>query len=85
MEHTYHLAYAGTHVPRIAWADGMLLVNPGSPTYPKGRAARVAGQRALGTVGVLDLSGGAAAFEVIHLAEIAKGTPQTGSGPAQKM
>ncbi|TME87713.1 MAG: hypothetical protein E6I44_08370 [Chloroflexi bacterium] len=79
------VAFASTHREAAILKDGVLFVNPGSPTYPKGRAARVAGQRALGTVGVLDLSGGAAAFEVIHLAEIAKGTPQTGSGPAQKM
>jgi predicted phosphodiesterase len=79
------VAYASTHREAAILKDGVLFVNPGSPTYPKGRAARAAGQRALGTVGVLDLSGGAAAFEVIHLAEIANEPKQTGTGPAQKM
>src|SRR5437899_422888 len=55
------VAFASTHREAAILKDGVLFVNPGSPTYPKGRAARVAGQRALGTVGVLDLSGGAAA------------------------
>ena len=42
------------------------MVNPGSPTYPKG-PGRAAGERALGTVGILHLRGRVAAFEVIEL------------------
>jgi predicted phosphodiesterase len=63
-------AFASTHREAAILKDGVLFVNPGSPTFPKGRAARTAGQRALGTVGVLDVAGGTAVFEVIHLAEI---------------
>ena len=59
----------------------VLFVNPGSPTFPKGRAARVAGQRALGTVGVLDVSSGTAVFEVIHLAEIAAAAQRAADAP----
>lgn len=79
------VAFASTHREAAILKDGVLFVNPGSPTYPKGRAARVAGQKALGTVGVLDVSDRTAVFEVIHLAEIAS-APQAGaSAPAPKM
>ena len=85
------VAFASTHREAAILRDGVLFVNPGSPTFPKGRAARVAGQRALGTVGVLDVADGTAVFEVIHLAEIAN-APQAGAAastggtaPAPKM
>ena len=65
------VAFASTHREAAILKDGVLFVNPGSPTFPKGRGARVAGQRALGTVGVLDVTGGTAVFEVVHLMEIA--------------
>jgi len=81
------VAFASTHREAAILRDGVLFVNPGSPTFPKGRAARVAGQRALGTVGVLDVTNGTAVFEVIHLGEIAAarqaGTPA--SAPAPQM
>jgi predicted phosphodiesterase len=60
------VAYAGSHRAAAVLAGGVMLVNPGSPTYPKG-ARRVPGERALGTVGVLDVAGGAAAFEIMEL------------------
>jgi putative phosphoesterase len=60
------VAFASSHRPAALLAQGVLLVNPGSPTYPKG-PGRTAGERALGTVGVLDLADGVAAFEVIEL------------------
>jgi predicted phosphodiesterase len=60
------VAYAGTHRAAAVLADGILFVNPGSPTYPKG-PGYVAGQRQLGTVGILDVSSGVPAFEVIDL------------------
>jgi predicted phosphodiesterase len=78
------VAFASTHREAAILKDGVLFVNPGSPTFPKGRAARVAGQRALGTVGVLDVADGTAVFEVIHLAEIANAPAGTPAGtPAQ--
>jgi predicted phosphodiesterase len=60
------VAYASTHRAAAILADGILFVNPGSPTYPKG-PGYVAGQRQLGTVGILDVSSGAPAFEVVEL------------------
>jgi predicted phosphodiesterase len=60
------VAYASSHRPAALLADGVLFVNPGSPTYPKG-PGRTPGQRTLGTVGILDVAGGVAAFEVLEL------------------
>lgn len=60
------VAYGGTHRPASLMADGVLFVNPGSPTYPKG-PRRVAGQPALGTVGVLTVDRNAVSFESIDL------------------
>jgi len=57
------LAYAGTHDPRIAWADGMLLVNPGSPTLPAGRE-----KGSLGHVAVIEIADGIASARVVDLA-----------------
>jgi predicted phosphodiesterase len=60
------VAYASSHRPAAISAQGVLFVNPGSPTYPKG-PGRTPGQAALGTVGILELSGSAASYEVIEL------------------
>jgi putative phosphoesterase len=60
------VVYASSHRPAAVAAQGILFVNPGSPTYPKG-PGRTAGQRALGTVGILDVAEGVAAFEVVDL------------------
>ncbi len=60
------VAYAGSHRAATLLADGVLFVNPGSPTYPKG-PGRVAGEWALGTVGILDVADGVAAFETVEL------------------
>ena len=57
------LAYAGTHDPRVAWADGMLLVNPGSPTLPAGRA-----QGSLGHVALIEIEDGIASARMVDLA-----------------
>jgi predicted phosphodiesterase len=60
------IAYAGSHRAAALLAGGVLFVNPGSPAYPKG-PGRIAGQRALGTVGVLDVADGVATFEILEL------------------
>jgi uncharacterized protein len=60
------VAYAGSHRAAAILAGGVLFVNPGSPTYPRG-PGRVAGQRALGTVGVLDVAEAVAVFEILEL------------------
>jgi predicted phosphodiesterase len=65
------VAYASTHRAAAISAQGVLFVNPGSPTYPKG-PGRTPGERALGTVGVLDVAGGVAAFETIELSLLAE-------------
>jgi predicted phosphodiesterase len=65
------VAYAGSHRAASLLAGATLFVNPGSPTYPKG-PGRQAGQRALGTVGLLDLTGGAVAFETVELSLLAR-------------
>ncbi|HEU5159056.1 MAG TPA: metallophosphoesterase family protein [Streptosporangiaceae bacterium] len=60
------VAYASSHRAAAVAAQGVLFVNPGSPTYPKA-PWRPTGKKLLGTVGILDLTGGAAAFETIEL------------------
>jgi predicted phosphodiesterase len=65
------VAFAGSHRAAAVTAQNVLFVNPGSPTYPKG-PGRVAGERALGTVGILDVADGVAAFEVIELSLFAR-------------
>ena len=58
------LLYAGTHVPRIAWASGMLLVNGGSPTLPNDRP-----QGSLGTVAIVEVTDGIASARIVELAK----------------
>ncbi len=60
------VAYAGSHRAAAVLAGGVLFVNPGSPAYPKG-PGRSAGQKTLGTVGVLDVSDKVATFELLEL------------------
>jgi putative phosphoesterase len=56
------LLYAGTHVPRIGWADGVFLVNPGSPTLPVDRP-----KGSLGAVAVVECDGGIAGARIVEL------------------
>ena len=64
------VAYASTHRAVAAIADGILFVNPGSPTYPKG-PGYTAGQKQLGTVGILEIANGVPLFEVVDLRHFA--------------
>ena len=64
------VAFGGSHRAATALAGGILFVNPGSPTYPKG-PGRIAGQRAPGTVGILTVDNGTKSFEVVDLALLA--------------
>ena len=41
-----------THVPHVTWRDDLLIVNSGSPTYPRNL------QTQLGTIGFLEIRGG---------------------------
>jgi hypothetical protein len=56
------LLYAGTHVPRIAYAKGMLMVNPGSPTIPVDRP-----KGSLGAVALVDVDGDVATAKIVEL------------------
>ena len=59
------LLYAGTHRPQIGSADGVFMVNPGSPTLADGR-----GPGKLGHVAVVELADGVAMARVIDLATV---------------
>jgi putative phosphoesterase len=56
------VAFAGSHRATAINSGGIFFVNPGSPTYPKGP-----GQNLLGTVGILEITEKAAAFDTISL------------------
>ena len=60
------VAYAGSHRSATVQAQGVLFVNPGSPTFPKG-PGRVPGTRTLGTVGILELDDESVTFETVEL------------------
>ncbi len=70
------VAYASSHRPAAISAQGVLFVNPGSPTYPKG-PGRTPGQAALGTVGILELAGSAASYETIELSLLRQARDQS--------
>ncbi len=55
--------FGDTHEELVCWWDGVLLLNPGSPTYP-GRRHRRGG---LGTVAVLEIKDGAVEPRLIDL------------------
>ena len=55
--------FGDTHEVMICIRDGILLVNPGSPTYP-GRTHRPG---SLGTVGILDIQGSTAQVRLVQL------------------
>ncbi|MAW29486.1 MAG: YfcE family phosphodiesterase [Gammaproteobacteria bacterium] len=57
------LMYGDTHVEQIDWFDGVLCVNPGSPTFPHNLDTQ------LGTIGVLDLSEDQPSAEIFQLTE----------------
>ncbi len=50
-----------THAAEITTVKGVLIVNPGSPTFPNHRSLR------LGTVGYLDIEDGCARASILHL------------------
>lgn len=55
--------FGDTHEELICYRDGVLLVNPGSPTYP-GRRHRPG---TLGTVGMLEVIGATATVRLVNL------------------
>lgn len=57
------LIYGDTHVEQIDIFDGVLCVNPGSPTYPHGLNTQ------FGTIGFLDIENGKADASIWQLTE----------------
>jgi hypothetical protein len=57
------LVYGDTHVEAIDVIDGVLCVNPGSPTYPRNLDTQ------LGTIGFLDIEGGRAEASIWQLTD----------------
>jgi putative phosphoesterase len=59
--------FGDTHEELVCYYDGVLFINPGSPTYPGWR--HLTGS--LGTVGLLDIQQGAVTVRLIDLANLA--------------
>jgi len=55
------VVFGDTHVPLVAREGGVLVVNPGSPTYPFNL------QRQLGTLGLLEIVDGQATASILQL------------------
>ena len=62
-ERPHVLIYGDTHVEQIDVFDGVLCINPGSPTFPHNLNTQ------LGTIGFLDLSGPAPVATIHQLTE----------------
>jgi uncharacterized protein len=69
------VVYGDTHVQRIDVIGPVLCVNPGSPTYPHNLETQ------LGTIGFLDLGGGAAQVSICQLTESGYETVEQRSAP----
>lgn len=70
-EHVDVLIGGDTHVERLEYRDGVLLINSGSPTYPHHLSTR------LGTVGILTVTPGSIRAEIIALGP-SPGAPNPG-------
>ena len=58
------VAFGDTHEELAEWRDGVLFINPGSPTYPGRRHA----PGSLGTVGILEIQDNAISPQILDLA-----------------
>lgn len=58
------VVFGDTHRELICYYDGVLLVNPGSPTYPAGRSPGAAG-----TIALLEVQGGAVNIRLVELTD----------------
>lgn len=56
------IVFGDTHVAMVERYNGILLVNPGSPTLPNGRFE-------LGTVGLIEIAGNRAKARIVQLSE----------------
>lgn len=66
------VAFGDTHEELVEWRDGILFVNPGSPTYPGRRHS----PGNLGTVALLDIDDGRIAARIVNLSAGAGGIPR---------
>ena len=57
------VVFGDTHEELICFRDGVLLINPGSPTYP----GRSHPPGSLGTIGLLEVQGGTATVRLVDL------------------
>jgi predicted phosphodiesterase len=55
--------YGDTHEELVTYWDGVMILNPGSPTYPGRRHKR----GVLGTIGILDIDGEDVSGRIIEL------------------
>jgi len=55
--------YGDTHEEIVTYWDGIMIMNPGSPTYPGKRHKR----GVLGTLGILEIDGGDAVGRIVEL------------------
>ncbi len=70
-EHADIMVTGDTHLERLDYRDGVLQINPGSPTLPHHRSTR------LGTVGLLEVGGGSLEARIVRLGET-EGRPNPG-------
>ena len=59
------VAFGDTHEEMIEWRDGILFINPGSPTYPGRRHT----PGTLGTVAIMHVEGGEVKPRIIDIGE----------------
>ena len=70
------VAFGDTHEELIEWQDGVLFVNPGSPTYPGRRHST----GSLGTVALLYIDDGRVEAELVDVAEVNQNTREKING-----
>lgn len=62
------VVFGDTHEELVCWWDGILLINPGSPTYPGRRHP----PGSLGTIARLQIDGRAVAVEMVDLEKVSQ-------------
>ena len=67
------VAFGDTHEELVEWKDGVLFINPGSPTYPGRKHVR----GSLGTVALLEINNGEPTAWIVDVADGVGTTPTT--------
>ena len=60
------VAFGDTHEELVCYCDGLIFINPGSPTYPGRRHT----PGSLGTLGILDIANGSVDIRIINLQDL---------------